>query len=41
MPTLQKILAGCERVNAWAFEEERQRLPELTLEEGIRQYLEM
>jgi hypothetical protein len=41
MPSLQEILAGYERVNAWELGEERQRLPELTIEEGIRQYLEM
>ena len=41
MPSVQEILAGYERTNAWEHEEERQRLPELTPEEGIRRYLEM
>jgi hypothetical protein len=41
MPSLQEILAGYERVNAWEHEEERQRLPELTVVEAIRRYVEM
>jgi hypothetical protein len=41
MPTLQEILAGYEAANAWELEEERSRLPKLTIEESVRQYLEM
>lgn len=41
MPTLREILAGYEAVNAWEREEERERLPKLSVEESVRQYLEM
>ena len=41
MPTLREIVAGYELANAWEREEERRRLPELSVEESVRQYLEM
>lgn len=41
MPTLREILAGYELANAWEREEERTRLPRLTVDESVRQYLEM
>ena len=41
MPTLREIVAGYEAANAWEREEERRRLPTLTVEESVRQYLEM
>jgi len=41
MPTLREILAGYEEANAWEREEERQRLPRLSVEDSIRQYLDM
>jgi hypothetical protein len=41
MPTLKEILAGYKLANAWEREEERERLPRLSVEESARQYLEM
>ena len=40
MPTLRDIVAGYATVNAWEREEERKRLPNLTIEESVRQYLD-
>jgi hypothetical protein len=41
MPTIREVAAGYEAVNAWELEERRERLPRLTVEESIRQYLEL
>ena len=41
MPTLREILAGYAEASAWEREEERQRLPRLSVENSIRQYLDM
>ena len=41
MPTLREILAGYEAANARERDEERQRLPRLSVEEGVRQYVEL
>jgi hypothetical protein len=41
MPSLREILAGYEAANAWEREEERERLPRLSIDEGVRQYLEL
>jgi hypothetical protein len=41
VPTLQEILTGYELVNAWEREEERERLPRLSVEESVRQYIDM
>lgn len=41
MPTIREVVAGYEAVNAWELEERRERLPLLTVEESIRQYLEL
>jgi hypothetical protein len=41
MPSVREIVAGYEAVNAWEQEEKRRRLPTLTIEESIRQYLDM
>jgi len=38
---LKDIVAGHEMVNAWELEEERRRLPALTIEEAARQYFEL
>ena len=40
MPTLRDIVAGYATANAWEREEERKRLPKLTIEESVRQYLD-
>jgi len=41
MPNLQDLIAGYNVLNAWELEEKRDRLPQLTVEESLRQYLEM
>jgi hypothetical protein len=41
MPDLRDLIAGYNALNAWELEERRRRLPQLTVEESIRQYLEM
>ncbi len=41
MPTLREILAGYEAANEWEREEEKRRLPALTVKASIRQYLEL
>jgi hypothetical protein len=41
MPNLKEIVAGYELANAWEREEERERLPRLSVEESVRQYFEL
>ncbi len=41
VPTIRKILAGYRAVNEREREEARERLPRLTVEESVRQYLRM
>ena len=41
MPTLREILAGYQLVNALEREEERERLPRLSVEDSLRQYFDM
>lgn len=41
MPGLQDLIAGYNVLNAWELAEKRRRLPQLTVEESVRQYLEM
>ena len=41
MPTLREIVAGYELANARERDEERQRLPRLSVEESVRQYVEL
>lgn len=41
VPTMREILAGYELANAWEREEARERLPRLSVEESVRQYLEL
>ena len=40
-PTISEILAGYRAVNEREREEARERLPRLTVEESVRQYLRM
>jgi hypothetical protein len=40
-PTVHEILAGYRAVNEREREEARERLPRLTVEESVRQYLRM
>lgn len=40
-PTIREMLAGCQAVNEREREEARERLPRLTAEESVRQYLGM
>ncbi len=41
MPTLQDILDGYRRFNAWELEEEKRELSRLTVEEGLTQFFEL
>lgn len=41
MPTLKEVLAGYEAANAWQDYEERTKLPEMSVRQSIRQYLDM
>ena len=38
---LQQMSAGYEQFNAWEAEEQARILPQLTIEEGINQYIEL
>ncbi len=40
-PTLQDVLLGYQRFNQWQEEEERQRLPQLTIAESLDQFFEL
>jgi len=40
-PTLQQILEGYKRFNAWEREGQRKALPELTIEKGLTQFFEL
>jgi hypothetical protein len=41
MAALKEIMTGYAAANAWDAEEERVRLPRITIEESVRQYLEL
>lgn len=38
---VQKKLRGCAKLNEWELQEGRERLPSLTVDQGVQQYLSL